>query len=246
MKKNVSIFVVVAFFISCSGVKKSNERELRVFAAASLTDVITDIAENFEQEYDVTVKLNLAASGTLARQIDQGAEADVYLSANKNWMDFLVDNQKTKETAVFAKNDLVLISPQNKDFRFEKVDSLLTNSESKIAIGDPGFVPAGKYAIQVFDYYQLNIDDRYLQSQNVRSALMMVELEEADFGVVYKTDALQSKKVKVIYTFPEETHKPVEYFRALISDKDLAKQFYDYLYSAETENVLTNYSFIID
>ncbi|WP_321286453.1 molybdate ABC transporter substrate-binding protein [uncultured Sunxiuqinia sp.] len=246
MKRILYAMLSLFLLVSCSGSKRVNEKEIKVFAAASLTDVITKLAQKFEQEYNVTVKLNLAASGTLARQIDQGAEADVYLSANKNWMDFLVEKQKTKETAVFAKNDLVLISPLNKDFQFKKVDSLLTNSECKIAIGDPGFVPAGKYAMQVFDYYQLNLEDRYMQSQNVRSALMMVELGEADFGVVYKTDALQSKKVNVIYIFPEETHKPVEYFRALISDKNLAKQFYDYLYSAETDNVLTNYSFIID
>jgi molybdate transport system substrate-binding protein len=246
MKRVFYALLALLILASCNGTRKVNENEIKVFAAASLTDVVTELAQKFEQEYNVTVKLNLAASGTLARQIDQGAEADVYLSANKNWIDFLVEKQRTKETAVFAKNDLVLISPLNKDFQFEKVDSLLTNSESKIAIGDPGFVPAGRYAMQVFDYYQLNIKDRYLQSQNVRSALMMVELGEADFGVVYKTDALQSKKVNVIYTFPEETHKPVEYFRALISDKNLAKQFYDYLYSAETDNVLTNYSFIID
>ncbi len=246
MKRILYAMLSLFLLVSCSGSKRVNEKEIKVFAAASLTDVITKLAQKFEQEYNVTVKLNLAASGTLARQIDQGAEADVYLSANKNWMDFLVEKQKTKETAVFAKNDLVLISPLNKDFQFKKVDSLLTNSECKIAIGDPGFVPAGKYAMQVFDYYQLNLEDRYMQSQNVRSALMMVELGEADFGVVYKTDALQSKKVKVIYTFPEETHKPVEYYRVLISEKDLAKQFYDYLYSAETKKLLTNYSFIID
>lgn len=243
MKNNVYLLVVLLLLVSCSGAKKSNNNELKVFAAASLTDVITELAQNFEQEHEVTVKLNLAASGTLARQIDQGADADVYISANKSWMDFLVGKDKTKETEVFAKNDLVLISPVDKNFQLEKIDSLLINTESKIAIGDPGFVPAGKYAMQVFDYYQLDLTDKLLQSQDVRSALMMVELGEANFGVVYKTDALQSKKVNVIYTFPEETHQPVEYFRVLVSDKELAKQFYDYLYSSEAEKVLTNYSF---
>ena len=242
--KKINYLLILLFFVSCSGPKKTGEKEITVFAAASLTDVITDLAANFEKEHQVTVKLSLAASGTLARQIDQGAEADVYLSANKSWMDFLVEKQKTLETAVFAKNDLVLVSPLDRNFQFEKVDSLLIYTESKIAIGDPGYVPAGKYAMQVFDYYKLDLSSKLFQSQDVRSALMMVELGEADFGVVYKTDALQSKKVKVIYTFPDESHKPVAYYQVLLAKSALAKEFYDYLYSSEAKKVLTDYSFI--
>lgn len=245
--KKVLLLVSVIFLFSCTGKKKQVEKQdLYVFAAASLTDVITDLATSFEKEHKVTVKLNLAASGTLARQIDQGAEADVYLSANKSWMDFLVGKGKSRENKSFAKNDLVLISPINKEFHFEKVDSLLKATTSKIAIGDPGYVPAGKYAMQVFNYYKLDLGEKLLQTKDVRSALMVVELGEADFGVVYKTDALESKKVKVIYTFPEESHKPVEYFQVLISQKNSAKEFYDYLYSPEAKQVLTKYSFNID
>ena len=243
--KKIAYLLIITFFFSCSGTKTKNvKEEITVFAAASLTDVITDLAANFEKEHNVTVKLNLAASGTLARQIEQGADADVYLSANKSWMDFLVEKGKSKETAVLAKNDLVLISPINKDFQFEKVDSLLSATTSRIAVGDPGYVPAGKYAMQVFDYYQLELTSKLFQTTDVRSALMMVELGELDFGIVYKTDALQSKKVKVIYTFPDESHKPVQYYQVLISQKDLAKEFYNYLYSPESKKVLANYSFI--
>lgn len=244
--KKVVYLLMLALLFSCVGKKKNIEKEITLFAAASLTDVITELAEQFEKEKQVTVKLNLAASGTLARQIDQGADADVYLSANKSWMNFLVEKGKTKETAVLAKNDLVLIIPLNKNFQFEKVDSLLKSITSRIAIGDPGFVPAGKYAMQVFDYYQLDLSSKLFETADVRSALMMVELGELDFGLVYKTDALQSKKVKVIYTFPDETHKPVQYFQVLISQKDLAKEFYDYLYSSEAKKIFNNYSFITD
>ncbi|MGQ8337002.1 molybdate ABC transporter substrate-binding protein [Sunxiuqinia sp. A32] len=242
----IEYILLIVVMVGCSGAKKNSSKEITVFAAASLSDVITELTENFEQEKDVTIKLNLAASGTLARQIDQGADADVYLSANKSWMDFLVEKEKTLENEVFAKNELVLISPSDRDFQFLKVDSLLLYSKSKIAIGDPGFVPAGKYAMQVFNYYKLDLSSRLFQSQDVRSALMMVELGELDFGVVYKTDALASKKVKIIHTFPEETHEPVEYYRALISTKGLAKEFYDYLYSSETKKILGNYSFKTD
>ncbi|HKJ42507.1 MAG TPA: molybdate ABC transporter substrate-binding protein [Sunxiuqinia sp.] len=244
--KRIAYFLILLLLVSCAGKKKADDKKIAVYAAASLTNVITDLASNFEKEKGVTVKLNLAASGTLARQIDQGAEADVYLSANKSWVDFLVGKGKSRENKSFARNDLVLISPINKEFHFEQVDSLLKATTSKIAIGDPGYVPAGKYAMQVFNYYQLDLDAKLLQAQDVRSALMMVELGEADFGVVYKTDALESKKVKVIYTFPEKSHKPVEYYQVLISQKNLAKQFYDYLYSPNAKEVLAKYSFNID
>jgi molybdate transport system substrate-binding protein len=228
------------------GKKKNRENEITVFAAASLTDVIAEVAARFEKEHSVTVKLNLAGSGTLARQIEQGAEADVYLSANKNWMDYLVEKGKTKETAVFATNDLVLVSPIGRNFQFEKVDSLLMYTESKIAIGDPGYVPAGKYAMQVFGYFQLDLKEKLFQTTDVRSALMMVELGEADFGIVYKTDALQSENVKIIFAFPDESHHPVEYYQVLISQKSLAKQFYAYLYSSEAKKILSNYLFTTD
>ena len=245
--KNGLLFLIILSLFSCSGErKKDKKQELFVFAAASLTDVITELAEVFEQDNGVKVKLNFAASGTLARQIDQGAEADVYISANEKWMDFLVEKQKAKETKAFAKNDLVLISPLNMEFRIEKVDSLLRVTKGKIAVGDPGYVPAGKYAGQVFRFYKLNLNDRLLMGQDVRSALMMVELGEAEFGIVYKTDAVLSKKVRVVYTFPDQSHDPVEYYQVLISENKLAKQFYDYLYSEKAKKVITDYSFLTD
>ena len=242
MKKLYFLFILL-FFFSCGSKKKADETEVIVFAAASLTDVVSQLAANFEREKSIKTKLNFAASGTLALQIDQGADADVYLSANKSWRDFLVEKEKSKETAVFTKNRLVLISPLDKTFQFEKVDSLLMHVEGKIAIGDPGYVPAGKYAMQVLAYYRLDLKTKLFHNQNVRTALMMVELGEADLGIVYETDALQSKKVNIIYSFPQESYKPVEYYQMLISNKNLAKEFYDYLYSAKTKEILTEYSF---
>ncbi|WP_339738135.1 molybdate ABC transporter substrate-binding protein [uncultured Sunxiuqinia sp.] len=246
VQRKITYLLIVFLCFCCSRSEKDKALEITVFAAASLTDVISEVAAQFEKEYDITVRLNLAGSGTLARQIEQGADADVYLSADKNWMDYLVEKGKTKETAVFATNDLVLVSPINRDFQFEKVDSLLVYTESKIAIGDPGYVPAGKYAMQVFGYYQVDVREKLFQTTDVRSALMMVELGEAHFGIVYKTDALQSEKVKVIFTFRNESHLPVEYYQGLISQKSLARQFYDYLCSSEAKKVMLNYSFTTD
>jgi molybdate transport system substrate-binding protein len=242
--KKITLIFLAALLISCSGKKKQDEKPvLYVFAAASLSDVITEIADSFEVAKNVDIKLNMAASGTLARQIEQGAEADVYLSANQSWMDYLVEKNMSQASAIFASNELVLISSPGNNMEIQDVVSLLKETDKKIATGDPGYVPAGKYAQQVFDYYQLDLTSKLLQTNDVRSALMMVEMGEAGYGVVYKTDAIQSGKVHVIYTFPEQSHQPVSYFQVLVSQKPLAKEFYDYLYSPKAKTILGKYQF---
>lgn len=243
MKKTIFI-LIAAFLFSCTGTKKAAEKQvLYVFAAASLSDIITEIADSFSVAQNVDVKLNLAASGTLARQIEQGAEADVFLSANKSWMDYLVEKNLGRETAVFAANDLVLIAAPGDNVEVSDVVSLLKETEKKIAIGDPGYVPAGKYAQQVFDFYQLDLSTKLMQTADVRSALMMVEMGEAGYGIVYKTDAIQSGKVHIVYTFSDESHNPVSYFQVLVTEKPLAKEFYDYLYSPNAKAILGKYQF---
>lgn len=246
MKHLVFILIAVLLF-SCSEKKKLGEKQaLYVFAAASLSDVISEIADSFQIDRDVELKLNFAGSGTLARQIEQGAKADVYLSANKTWMDYLVEKGKSQDAATFTGNDLVLITAPGDTAAITDVVKTLSETEKKIAIGDPGYVPAGKYAAQVFDFYKLDIQNKLFQTVDVRSALMMVEMGEAGYGVVYKTDAIQSGKVSIGYTFPDESHNPVQYFQILISSKPLAKDFYDYLYSPKAKAILTKYQFKVD
>lgn len=242
--KKILFFILSVLLFSCTGNKKATEKQaLYVFAAASLSDVITEIADSFSVGRNVEVKLNLAASGTLARQIEQGAESDVFLSANKSWKDYLVEKSLSKDAGVFTSNDLVLIASPSDSVEVPDVATLLKSTDKKIAIGDPGYVPAGKYAQQVFEYYQLDLSSKIMQTNDVRSALMLVEMGEAGFGIVYKTDAVQSGKVHIVYTFPVETHKPVEYYRILTSEKAMAKEFYDYLYSPNTKAILEKYQF---
>ncbi len=246
MKKLLVILLSIVFF-SCSSQKKQNEvPKLYVFAAASLADVITEITDSFKVEHSVDIKLNLAASGTLARQIEQGAQADVYLSANKSWMDYLSEKEMAQNTAVFTANELALISAADDSVNVTDISWLLKNTEKKIAIGDPGYVPAGKYAQQVFDFYDLDLTHKLFQTTDVRSALMMVEMGEAGYGIVYKTDAIQSGKVNIVYAFPKETHSQIQYFQVLISENQQAKEFYDYLYSPIVKKILEKYQFKVD
>lgn len=242
--KQIILWLMVVSLFSCTG-KHSKQNTLVVFAAAGLTDVITEITDSFRLQRSVDIKLNLAASGTLARQIEQGASADVFFSANRKWMKYLADRNLAKDTAVLAGNDLVLVGSLADKSATTDVAAILVNTPEKIAIGDPGYVPVGEYAQQVLDYYHLKLDGKLLQTTNVRSALMMVEMGEAGYAIVYKTDALQSRKVRIIHTFSPETHQAVEYFQLLLSENLLARDFYTYLHSDEVNEIVAKHQFKI-
>lgn len=238
------LLFILLFVFACSGPRKADT--IRVFAAASLAEVMEEVADSFEMATGLHAELNLAGTGTLARQIEQGAEADLLLSADRKWCDYLTDRNLGHSAAVFASNELVLITPQTDTTIVLDIAELLQNTVKKIAVGDPGYVPAGSYAQQVFDFYRLDLSAKLMLTNDVRSALMMVEMGEAGFGIVYRTDALLSKKVRTIYTFPEKSHQSVDYFQVLISERQQAKQFYDYLYSPEAKAILRKYQFKTD
>ncbi len=235
--------LIITLFPSCGNVKNKNKEQLNVFAAASLADVITEIADSFKLEQNIDVRLNFAASGTLARQIDQGVGADVYFSANKNWVEFLIEKKESIESSVFASNDMVLIAADRNEKQIENINNFFNTINVKIAIGDPGYVPAGKYASEILDFYDVDLSKKLFFAVDVRSALMMVEIGEMPYGIVYRSDALRSEKVKMIYMFPEDSHKAVKYHKVLTSEKDIAKRFYNYLYSEKAKEILRKHSF---
>jgi molybdate transport system substrate-binding protein len=199
---------------------RSNERkpELLVFAAASLTNVLGEIARRYENSSGVPVKLSFAASSVLARQIEAGSKADVFVSADQEWMDYLQARNligKTSRRNV-AGNRLVLIAPADSKLVLEiapafKLREALGNG--RLSTGDPDTVPVGRYArsalrtLGVWD----EIQDRLVRADNVRSAMVFVARGEVPLGIVYATDAAVDPKVRVIDTFPADTHAPITY-----------------------------------
>ncbi|MBS2100635.1 molybdate ABC transporter substrate-binding protein [Carboxylicivirga linearis] len=247
MKKNIisriaSVLILLIFISACSGSKsKETKDEVMVFAAASLTDVLSELVEVYENNHLTKIKLNLASSGTLARQIVQGGEADIYLSASKKWADYAdsLGYIKNNLRSDIAMNELVLIVPNN-----STIDSITINKETdfvsllgqgRLSIGDPSHVPAGRYAKQSLDNLNAfnGLKEKLLPSKDVRSALMMVELGEAPLGIVYRTDALKSGKVKIAGPFPEESHKPIVYVAGVCNAKQNVVQFYEFLNSSK-------------
>ncbi len=243
---------LIAAIVSCSTAStKKQASQITVFAAASLTDVLSELVDSFEVKYQTKVTTNMASSGTLARQIVQGGNPDVYISASKKWANY-VDSTgyilKGFKTPI-AHNKLVLIAPTNSQLKVAAIDSSLQFlsllGKDRLSIGDPAHVPAGKYAKQALSYYGWfgQLDKKLLPAKDVRSALMVVEMEEAPVGIVYQTDAQKSSKVKILATFPECSHKDIVYVAGLCHEKAEAKSFYTYINSDETKAIWAKYGF---
>ncbi|MBN1952197.1 MAG: molybdate ABC transporter substrate-binding protein [Bacteroidales bacterium] len=237
---------------SCGSKRATDENTILVYSAASLTDVLSEIIDSFELKYPVKVQTNLASSGTLARQIEQGGAPDVFISASKRWADYvdssgyLLSGFKTE----IARNELVLIAPANSSLQVAAIDSSLNFvsllGKERLSMGDPTHVPAGSYARQSLDYFgwTSKLKGKILPAKDVPSALMLVEMEEVPLGIVYRTDAEKSQKVKILCAFPQASHNPIVYVGGVCSNKALAKEFFRYLNSEETVAIWAKYSFV--
>jgi len=226
--------------------RDEKQPQLLVFAAASLTDVLGEVSREFEQQGGVPVKLSFAASSMLARQIEAGGRADVFISADQEWMDYLQQRNLIERSSRrdLAGNRLVLIAPANSQVALKIAPGfplLAALGSGRLSTGDPDTVPVGRYArsalvsLGVWD----QVRDRLAPADNVRSALMFVSRGEAPLGIVYATDAKSDPKVKVLDTFPESTHAPILYPIAITasSTNKEAPSFLTYLKTASAQSV---------
>lgn len=240
----VSLFIVTLLV----SLTTSATQKITVFAAASLTNAMQDIATSYK---DAEIVFSFASSSVLAKQIEQGAPADIFMSADQKWMNYLIEHKVATDKQNLLKNGLVLIAP--KQSKLEKVEinantdwqAILPKGE-RLAVGDPDHVPAGLYAKESLT--NLGVFDKLLPqmalASNVRDALMLVERNEAALGIVYSTDAKVSDKVKIIGSFPAETFTPIEYPITLL--KPEAKEFYQYLSSETAKKIFQKYGFITE
>ena len=196
--------------------------DLHVYAAASLTDALKEIAGNFEKETGTKVKLNFAASSLLARQIEEGAPADVFLSADDEKMDQLAkQNLIDPETRTnLLSNSLAVVTATDSSLTITGPKDLLQPAVHKIALADPATVPAGIYAREYLKRVQLfeQISERIVPTENVRAALGAVEAGNADAAFVYKTDAGISKQVRVAFSVPVADTPPINYPVAIVRE----------------------------
>ncbi|EKO3842777.1 molybdate ABC transporter substrate-binding protein [Vibrio harveyi] len=225
--------------------------ELKVYAASSMTNAVNDIAQQFETKYDVTVTPVYGGSSSIARQILNGAPADIFISANTKWMDYLVKSKAVKNDSVtnLVRNNLVLIAPKASTIEpFDFSDANAWNQAlegNRLALGNPVSVPAGMYAKESLTNLGVwkKLERQIAPAKNVRLALALVERGEAPLGVVYKTDALLTDKVKVVGEFANDTHADIIYPAAIVKDSTQSEQFFEYLKSDDAKKVFAQYGF---
>jgi molybdate transport system substrate-binding protein len=198
------------------------KRPVTVFAAASLSNVLEELGEGFMKETSIPVVFSFAASSALARQIENGAPADVFFPADLEWMDYLERRRliraDTRESALG--NRLVLIAPAGSSVKLKIAPGFplaAVLGKGRLATGDPDAVPVGRYARQALTALRVwdAVADRLVRADSVRSALAFVDRDEAPLGIVYETDALIDKRVRVVDVFPADTHMPIVYPIAL-------------------------------
>ena len=223
--------------------------EINLSIAASLKEVINELSDSFaKQNAGVKFLKNYGASGALAKQIENGAPADVFISANLEWMDYLKNKKLVEISSIgtFTYNALVFVGPADK-----KVSGMqdLVKLE-KIAIGSPKSVPAGEYAMAAMKKAGIDkqLEKKLVMARDVRDCLMYAERDEVDGSFVYRTDAMQAKQAKILFTVPQDLYPRVVYPMALTTagakSKDAAA-FFKYLQSSNARAVLGKYGFAL-
>jgi molybdate transport system substrate-binding protein len=226
-------------------------RPLLVYAAASLTNALDEIGNAYTGASGQRVKFSYASSSTLAHQIEAGAEADVFLSADEEWMDYLATRDLINATTRvdLLTNTLVLVAPADSTVRLTIAPGfgLLTAlGNGRLSIGDPESVPAGKYArsaLMAFGVWDA-LEGNLVRADNVRAALAFVDRGEAPLGIVYGTDALVDKKVRIVDTFPGNSHPPIVYpIAATMSARVGADRFIAFAKGPRGQAAFTRFGF---
>jgi molybdate transport system substrate-binding protein len=243
---------LVGLLLGMSAGAQAAERALTVYAAASLTNALQDVGNDFRAVHGEAVKFNFASSSLLARQIEAGAEADIFFSADVPWMDYLDEKRllRAGSRRDVLSNSLVLIAPHDARVRLKIVPGFALAAalgSGKLALADPDTVPAGRYAKAALTKLGAwdAVAGKLAPAENVRAALSYVARGEAPLGIVYATDAKLEPKVKIVDTFPAGSHPPIVYPVALTARAKSAeaKAFVAYIFSEKGAAVFTRYGF---
>jgi len=237
--------MLLSFFLTSAGIAG----EVHLSVAASLKDVMNELADTFaRQNSGIQILRNYGGSGALAKQIENGAPADIFISANMEWMDYLQSRKLMNAASIgtLAYNILVFVGMTDK-----KVSGMQDLPKlEKIAIGSPKSVPAGEYAMDALRKAgrEKQLEKKLVMAKDVRECLMYAERGEVDGAFVYKTDAMQAKQAKILFVVPEDLYPRVTYPMGLTvggaKNKD-AVALYRYLQSEEGKAVLAKYGFAL-
>jgi molybdate transport system substrate-binding protein len=260
-RRNIFFFfagLILSFFLSVElelasfspSVQAENTGRLTVSAAASLKEALGEIQQIYQQnKAGVRVSYNFGSSGSLQQQIEQGAPADIFISAAAKQMNALEKKNllllNTRQNLLT--NQMVLITA-NERSDINKIEDLANSSVNRIALGEPKSVPAGQYAEEILNFYKVfdRVRPKIIYGKDVRQVLSYVETANVDAGFVYLSDAKQSKQVRIASTAPAESHRPITYPIAILKDsKNLqaAEEFMKFLTTPEVKKIFEQYGF---
>ena len=255
MLKRISMlaaFAAAVLFAAAPNAARAQDKSITVFAAASMKNALDDVDAAFTKKTGIKVVASYDASSALMKQIEGGAPADVFVSADLKWMDYGSQKKLIKDdTRVnLLGNELVLIAP--KDSKIDKVtiapgfDLAKLAGDGRIATGDVAAVPVGIYAKAALEKLGIwaSVEPKMAMAANVRAALVLVARGEAALGIVYSTDAKVEPGVKVVSVFPESSHDPIVYpVAATVNAKPDATPYLAFLRSAAAKTIFESYGF---
>lgn len=245
------LFIAIALcpIFAATGCRPPSHPVLTLSVAASLQDAMTEVEAEYRHEHGaVEFRNNFGSSGTLAREIEQGAPVDAFLSAGKKPMDQLEAEGMLQPgtRSYFVRNSLVLIAPRGSTL--QGFPQLVNNGVRLIALGDPASVPAGQYGKQTLDFFHLydKLQSKIVLGKDVRQVLTYVETGNADAGLVYATDAQVSNQVRIVAVAPEDSHDPIVYPLAEIKGShhdDAIRAFISFLSSPPAQAIFERHGF---
>lgn len=252
--RSFSALLLIAVSLASTTARAQDDAGLTVFAAASLKEALDEAAAAYRKQTGVPVRVSYAASSALARQIEQGAPADVFFSADLEWMDYLQQRNRLDVATrrSLLGNRLVLIAPRASKAQVDlrrPATLLAALGDGRLAVGQTRTVPAGKYAKASLESLSLwnGVRPRLAESESVRAALMLVARGETPLGIVYASDAKAEPGVRVVATFPEDSHPPIVYPVAALRGARAAQaaRFLQWLASPAADALFTKRGFTV-
>ena len=248
-------FISLAIFIiSFPLSSKSHEKTVLLFAPISLSEVIKELINSYKTlQKNINIKPVFMGTSQLVMQIKNGANPDIFISANVEWMDYLerkkIISKKFRKDFIY--NSLVVITNKknsvNEFTNIKEVENAFLNSKTKISLAMTNSIPAGMYAKDFLENAGIwkNIKKKYVESTNVRTALNYVARNELEFGIVYKTEAVGNSKVKIVYSIKGEKHKKIIYPIAALNKKKETIEVYDFLLDSKNLSKTLKWGFEI-
>ncbi|WP_417667932.1 molybdate ABC transporter substrate-binding protein [Roseibium sp.] len=245
----VRIFSALSIVLALASGGARAEDKLTVYAAASMSDALTEVGKAFELESGTKVVFSFAGTGTLARQIEAGAPADVFVSADEAWMAYVTERGGVKPdtVSIIARNSLVLVGPVDADPLSLTAEDLSARlGADRLAMADPDTVPAGRYgkaALKETGLWQ-TVSGQLAPMDNVRVALASVARGDTPLGIVYGSDALIEAKVKVLVEFPDNSHPEIRYPAGLVAGRgEKGSEFLNFLTGDKAQAIFLRYGF---